>query len=100
MDYILEEQEEEYRKQRERLIIEEATILILEGESRNDALSAARELEDERDQAICDREYIEDEHGNVEEFLNINNQQSIDHNNPQHLAIYYELCEQEGVEPE
>lgn len=100
MDYILEEKEEEYQIQRERLIIEEATILILDGESRDDALSIARELEDERDQAIRDGEYVEDEHGYPESFFDISNQRSIDHNNPQHLAIYLELCEREGIEPE
>ena len=88
MDYLLVEQEEDFRKEKELAVIEEATTLVLAGLTRQEAIAQAREHESERAQAICDREFVEDECGHPENFINLPSQDGIDHSNPQHVAIY------------
>lgn len=53
-DEHLEQQEEQYRESKERLIEEDAAVFVQQGYSRNAALSKARDISDNQQAAVDD----------------------------------------------
>ena len=101
-DYHMQLQEIE--EQQERNIMHNAAIYIIKGISRQDAIKKARDLDflqrdaEEKNEVIINGEDNEIIEGYFDSSLDDPSEKNL--KKDQIKAIYYELCESEGISPE
>ncbi|MGI9946374.1 hypothetical protein [Vibrio hyugaensis] len=94
-DYITEHMEEEHREAQFKENMRQAAIHIINGMAESDAITHMENIQWRRDDAEAKNEYIEDENGNIDHYMDaeLNTPSSNALNSKQIYAIQQKLLE-------
>lgn len=101
-DFRMQEQEAEFEEIKQRSLLKEAAIHIINGTPRAAAVRHVQQIDYLRSEAERRDEVVRDADGFVELYLEseLEPPKSKDLNKAQIKAIHRELCETEGISPE
>lgn len=97
-DYRTEQDEDDYEEWCRRSILKEASIFIVQGMTRNEAINRAEELAEQRFN-VSENEVVRDEDGVIDIYLvsDLEPASSKGLNQSQIRSIYTDLCKSEDI---